>query len=269
MCKCDRDRINSDRDNRKSRNSNTGKRIWRRGLPVILIAICVLLTGCGRGSKAAEDEQMLSEADAENRTFDEPSVDAEDGLTRMLTTAVQIRAGGLSGSGVIYGETEGGLVMLTAAHVMADAAAGASVTFYDGYEISSWVFWIFPDVDCAFLVIPYEELPQDWTDRYLTAEKDRSAFDTLKKEDGLFLADPENENEFGYRFALLVENWIYVQDFGQYMMLLSGDVDAGMSGCGVFDESGCFLGILCGENEEGELAVMPYSVVEAKFIQVK
>lgn len=256
----------------KKRREN---RIKHRALPMILLVSCVVLADCGRGEErgdAGETGNALvigAGSIMENDMEETALVDAKDGLVRMLTTAVKIKAGRLSGSGVVYEEAEGGLVILTAGHVMADVAEEAYVTFCDGYEVTCREFWLFPEVDCAFLMVPYEGLPLDREERYLAAEKDRVVFDALEKETGLFLADPGNENEFGYRFALLMENWIYVEDFGQYMMILSGDVEAGMSGCGVFDESGCFLGILCGENESGELAVMPYSVVDAVYTQIK
>jgi hypothetical protein len=81
----------------------------------------------------------------------------------------------------------------------------------------------------------------------------------------IFLADGNTENELGCRYAILEDSWIYVEDFGEYMMILSGEADAGMSGCAVLDENGVFLGILCGGNEDGELAVLPYSIVDARY----
>lgn len=240
-------------------------------LQTALLALCILLSGCagetdnGRNQEIEGMQGMITGSEETEAAL----VESKDGLTRMLTTAVQIRAGGLSGSGVIYEEAEDGLVIMTAGHVMADTKREVAVTFYDGYEVTCQEFWLFPEVDCAFLMVPYKELPQEWASQYMAVQKDRLTFDTIERESGVFLSDPENENEFGYRFALLMENWIYVEDFGQYMMILSGDVEAGMSGCGVFDEFGCFLGILCGENESGELAVMPYSVLDAAYTRIK
>jgi hypothetical protein len=41
-----------------------------------------------------------------------------------------------------------------------------------------------------------------------------------------------------------------------------------MSGCGVLDENGVFLGVLCGGNDSGELAVLPYSIIDAKYTEM-
>lgn len=37
-----------------------------------------------------------------------------------------------------------------------------------------------------------------------------------------------------------------------------------MSGGGAFTEDGVFLGILCGADEEGKVAVVPYSIIESE-----
>ncbi len=233
--------------------------------------LCALLAGCGREDMSGPPEDGVPTTGEERRdaeipgggTQDGDPAEAEDGLVRMRTAAVGIAAGGLSGSGVIYEVSEDGILLLTAGHVMGDAGEEASVTFYDGESAVCREFWVFPDADCAFLRVPRGALPTGWEERYLAVEKDRAAFDRTEEGSGIFLADPENENDFGYRYGMLLEPWIYVEDFGQYMMLLSGEAEPGMSGCGVFDEKGCFLGILCGENGEGELAVLPYSVADA------
>ena len=245
----------------------------------LLLSLCAgVLGGCagqtGNGPETVSESggpETASESGGPERISESGSpAQSEDGLTRMLAASVKITAGGLSGSGVVYEEAEDGLVLLTAGHVLADVTADgeADCSFYDGFEVSCQEFWVFPEADCAFLRIPYEALPSDWRERYRAAEKDREAFDSLEAEEGVFLSDPENENTFGYRFALLLEKWIYVEDFGQYMMLLNGEAEPGMSGCGVYDEDGCFLGILCGENGDKELAVVPYSAADAVYTQL-
>ena len=65
-------------------------------------------------------------------------------------------------------------------------------------------------------------------------------------------------------YAFVVEPWIYVEDFTQYMLLLQGLPEPGMSGGGAFTEDGVFLGILCGADEEGKVAVVPYSIIESE-----
>ena len=44
----------------------------------------------------------------------------------------------------------------------------------------------------------------------------------------------------------------------------AGLPEPGMSGGGAFTEDGVFLGILCGADEEGKVAVVPYSIIESE-----
>lgn len=55
-----------------------------------------------------------------------------------------------------------------------------------------------------------------------------------------------------------------MEDFDQYMLLLQGLIAPGMSGGGAFTEDGVFVGILCGGDEEGKVAVVPYSMIETE-----
>lgn len=61
--------------------------------------------------------------------------------------------------------------------------------------------------------------------------------------------------------GIILEPWIYVEDFQCDMLLLKLDAEPGMSGGGVFTEQGYFLGILCGIDEDGEAAVLPAQMI--------
>lgn len=193
--------------------------------------------------------------------------------------AVQVAAGALWGNGVIYEAGEDELVIVTAGHVLAQAGESVRVVFYDGVEVEVTDYVLTEGADCGFLIVSYALLPAEAGGRYKAVEKNRDRFDSLQSGEEVYFvsiseADPdddvrkelaENKEQMEERRAILTENWIYVEDFAQYMMLLQGRADSGMSGSGVFDEEGCFLGILCGGNENEELAVLPYSVIDALY----
>lgn len=213
----------------------------------VCLATVLCLGGCGR---------------------DTPSEKPEDGLARSVAASVQVLADGFRGSGVIYERTEGGMILVTAVHVIPAGCREIRVVFADGTEAACADYRSAENADCAFLTVEEQELPPDWRERYEVVTKDRAKFDGMQSGDGVFLADDQAENALGCRFAMLVESWIYVEDFGSHMMLLSGEAHGGMSGGGIFAEDGCFLGILCGGNEKGELAALPYSVIETAFLQL-
>ena len=49
----------------------------------------------------------------------------------------------------------------------------------------------------------------------------------------------------------------YVPEFDQYLLYLYCDVFAGMSGSGVYTDSGFFCGLVAGGSDEGETVVIP------------
>ena len=61
----------------------------------------------------------------------------------------------------------------------------------------------------------------------------------------------------------VAEPWIYIEDFDNYMLLCHAYAIPGVSGGGVFTQEGILVGILCGGNEADQVAVLPWSVMEA------
>jgi hypothetical protein len=231
----------------------------KRGIMLLLAVL--LLTGCSadRGDGTVEtSEEMYQE------TYQEA-----DGLINAVSAVVGINSGSYRGCGVIYEKNEEYMVILTVAHVLGNASE-VTIIFSDGQECISDRIVRDDETDCGFIAVSISDAEADiHTDTGINVEtavtKNRDIFDNIQNGQGVFLADGNTENELGCRYAILEDSWIYVEDFGEYMMILSGEADAGMSGCAVLDENGVFLGILCGGNEDGELAVLPYSIVEARY----
>ena len=65
--------------------------------------------------------------------------------------------------------------------------------------------------------------------------------------------------------GIVADPWIYMSDYRQHMMLGIGTVRAGMSGGGVFDNSGRLIGILSGADLMGYLAIVPLSHIMAEL----
>ncbi|MCM1466413.1 MAG: serine protease [Bacteroidales bacterium] len=237
-----------------------GNMIKRNVKILLCLFLLTIFSACG---KTTEDVSEKRSASAEESPLGEPF--AEDGLIQSLAATVEIFADNYHGSGVIYAQKDDGIVLVTAAHVIPADCQKIKIVFGDGEESVCTDYRLTEQIDGAFLEVKTEMLPADWQEKYGIVKKDRKIFDAVQSEDGVFLRDYDSENDLGCRFAMVVEGWIYVEDFGTHMMLVSGEAHSGMSGCGVFEENGCFLGILCGANDEGELAVLPYSLIEANF----
>lgn len=244
-----------------------------KGIAVILGCL-LLFTGCGEngrsegnvatettGQKASEENSGRGQADT-GMEFTELPVQEERKLTetdlRVLRSMVQIQAGDLQGSGVIYEEDENTLLVATAGHVLAHDIGEVQVTFQDGRQVTATGTKTADSCDLAFLWVDKTELSEETWKACLPVQTDREIFDALKEYDDVWMYGGESGVP---AYAFVVDPWIYVEDFDQYMLLLQGLIAPGMSGGGAFTEDGVFVGILCGGDEEGKVAVVPYSMV--------
>lgn len=174
---------------------------------------------------------------------------------------VQLTIGRFTGSGVICGAEEDSLVIVTAGHVLVDAAEGIQITFVDGWETKAVDVFLSELADLAVLKVPLEEIPVTHLEKYMTANMDKSGYDNLQTEDGcIVMGSRSGVAEDAYEGSVL-EPWIYMEDYGQYMIWVKAAGKPGMSGGGLFDRQGHLLGILSGVSGDGEWAAVPLALV--------
>ena len=176
---------------------------------------------------------------------------------------VRVTAEELIGSGVIYGMYKEVLVVATAGHLLEKAEGGVWLTFSDGFAVESAEYIVSDSADLAFIKVALREIPEEHLRQYYCVNTDKESFDALKSGDGIIVMGSKSEAAGDAYEGILTEPWIYVEDFAQYMMLAKVEAYPGMSGGGLFDLQGHFLGILCGFDEDGEAAVVPFSILEA------
>lgn len=191
---------------------------------------------------------------------------SEERLERLLSVTVELQMPGGRGSGVVWSIEDGAVTVLTAAHAAGSLREGDSITVNGSQKTVAAGSYISEAFDLAFVRVEWKNIP----DTYREAKWDTEAFDSLKEGDAVYMAGDRGE-------AVLLEgkirnHWIYMEDFGYHMLWgdMSG-VEAGASGSGVFDENGLLAGILCGGTENGEIAVLPLSVIltEWKHIDIR
>lgn len=264
----------------------------------IIILLCVLLgvpTGCGgrtesggTGERRSEEETEGTESAEESgsTTGQDGTEGAQSVLNRMEPLQfedpdsenladllqrngggmmVQLRAGNLLGSGVICGEREGELLILTAAHVLEQAEDFVLVTFADGVTVPAGNFEGFESGDFAVVRVPGEDIAKDTLEHCLCAIVDKESFDAATAGTGCIVMGSRTGVAAEAYEGVILDNWIYMDDYGQYMMWVRAEGIQGMSGGGLFDRQGHFLGILSGESGDGELAVVPLSLILAEM----
>lgn len=214
-----------------------------------ILLLLLLLNGCAEKRQEAEEVQVSEE---------------NTGITQVLeedTGIVQVLSGTSCGSGIVYEITEQDLVVLTAGHVLSAEEATVELVFGDNVHVQGEKCLISDMADIAFVTVKRSDIPKEQQLMYQSASVDKEKFDALRAGTKLYLSGFSEETKVG----ILRESWIYVEDFGQYMMLLDGVIVPGMSGGGVFDEAGNLMGILCGGNESGETVAVPLSVILAVY----
>ncbi len=244
---------------------------------VVILSCLLLFTGCGEkgrsegnadtetaGQKVSEESSGTGQADA-GREFTELPLQTEQKLTetdiRVMKSLVEIQTGDRQGSGVIYDEEENRILIATAGHVLAEDTGEIRVIFPDGTQVAATGTQTVDSCDLAFLWVDKAELSEEAWKTCLPVQTDRNVFDALKEYDDVWMYGGETGMPV---YAFVVDPWIYVEDFEQYMLLLQGLIAPGMSGGGAFTEDGVFVGILCGGDEEGKVAVVPYSMIETE-----
>lgn len=247
----------------------TGKKSYGVGFWLLI----VLLTACGMQSGSRQLEKERWKAAQENKLqktehfvsqTEPPNKDEQEELLRyLMQTTVQIQGSRYLGSGVIWDESEESLVIATAAHVTVDNDP-LTVQFAQGDPVKIGLDYTSDRVDVAFLEVPIEvlsELGISWQ----IARQDREVCDQLTAGDELLIMGSVEEAADRTYEGRVTEPWIYLEDFGYYMLLGQAYVIPGVSGGGVFTRDGILAGILCGGNDDDQIAVLPWSVMEASW----
>ena len=167
---------------------------------------------------------------------------------------VLIKNDNLQGSGVLYRSVGDSVIFVTAAHVVSNAQKVIV------QENKTDRIHLVEGLDLVFLVIDEIKLSAD-----LKTLADENAAAADQVQDQLVLKGYDASGAWLEVDGMRTESWIYVEDFGCHMMIGKAEAVPGMSGGGVFDQNGNFLGIICGIDEEGNVAILPASVIASEY----
>lgn len=174
----------------------------------------------------------------------------------------KIRTAYLTGQGTWFARQEKTAWLVTAGHILHGLGAGdrCTVVLENGTEGEAEVIYLSDTADVAFLQVQEQEI----LEQISIVKQDKQRFDDLQEGDLLYTVVSDGEQSYRVEGKLLY-SWIYLEDFSLNMMLAQMPVSMGMSGSAVFDEKGCFVGILCGSSEDGEAAILPLSVISSEW----
>ncbi|MCQ2539784.1 MAG: serine protease [Acetatifactor sp.] len=235
---------------------------------IVIALLCLCLAGCVKEKK----EQHIESIDIpESNLYLEklhpmPALVWEDAESTNLAGLLQeqgsgmmvrLQAGGQIGSGVIYEADDESISIMTAAHVIDAADEYVHVTFADGSEAVSRDYYLSEVTDLALVLVPLADIPSEHLANYCTVNADREAFDALTAGDVCIAMGSKTGVAAEAYEGVILESRIYMEDYSQFMIWAKVNAMPGMSGGGLFDSKGHFLGILSGLSEDGEVAVVP------------
>lgn len=259
------------------------KKKGRRGMLIFSLLFCciLILMACTKDSE--ENVQLAKEAESFEKVAtdnleklqveqSQNDIEPEEAVLEMGSYVVQVLGSNIVGSGVVYHISDEQLIIVTAGHVVENTEQ-IEVRLPEikeengtGVYIEVTGVWVVEGLDLAFLTVPITEEMQEiqHIKEFFGSSLEKSD-DVDMKEEQVSLLGYDKQGECVKGSAILQEEWIYVEDFQCHMLLAKGEAVAGMSGGGVFDSVGKLLGIICGVNEEGQIAALPESVMEGEF----
>lgn len=237
--------------------------LWRYGLGLLGLLALLGASGCGGSGETLEDSREETQGVSDEA---DDRAEALTGEAQPQRAVVRVLAGDNTGSGVMRRISEDGarLEVLTAAHVVEGLAEGEQpvVLLEDGTEWSCEEYVCLENMDAAVLLLGAEALLERMSEDCFVRE-DKEHYDSLKDGDACIAIGGGEGDEWSAVTGEILDNWIYMEDYGQYMIWARASIRLGMSGGGLFDSEGYFLGLLSGGSEDGQLAAVPWSLIEA------
>ncbi len=234
---------------------------WIALLPAFLCIAC----GCGDRQDIVEQTQStVAESQQEMIESFQPvneTLVTNQKENKGLNCLVHVKTDNQQGSGVLWDKQEDFWTIVTAAHVV-EGLEQAEIYFEEAAQMCVAHVYCVEGLDLAFLQIEAHMITEDIAGYYeeCTPIPEEVKEDEMISAIGYNAFDERMEQE-----GTILEAWIYTEDFDNYMLLCQCEAQAGMSGGGVFTEEGALAGIICGENEDGLLAVLPAGVIIGEY----
>lgn len=190
----------------------------------------------------------------------------EQAFENVLPATLYIQAGERYGSGSIYGINQNELIVATAGHLLSDSPEELDITFFDGSQAKGRLVAVSDEADVGFVGIPLSELSIEELAGLRHVRIDDGAYENITKNSRFFMVDMVDDSEGPICCqGAIVEKEMFLPDYDRSMMYGDAYVRPGMSGCGIFDEYGNFVGILSGGTEYNEIAAVPLTEIEEAY----
>lgn len=214
----------------------------------------VLIITCVMTALAATYDEH-NEVISGTETFDPWSVQTE---------CVRIQAEGHYGSGSILKISDQEAVIVTNRHVLLYWSEDSYVTFFHGASCGGEILWMSEKEDVGFLKADLRTLTEE---EKLELQAVELVDEEPQKGDYFFMIDMASDvwKKEIYEGQIL-EPLMYLEEFGMEMLYGESCFEPGMSGCGVYDMQGRYIGMLTGGTQQNEIAAVPAESIKKYFI---
>ena len=240
----------------------------RKILFLIITFLIFSSVGCGHEKKQEKDALVQDETAAFVEASTEDCIVSESeagGLEQREDVSregiVQVQTETQRGSGVLWEKQEGFWYFVTASHVV-EKQEQVEVFFAEYDKLCIADVHCIEGLDLSFLQVDTTSMSEEMKESYIECEV---VSDTVKSGDSIWAIGYSASTEKQEYQGAIWEPWIYTEDFGNYMLLCQCEAQPGMSGGAVFTEDRAMAGIVCGQNDDGMLAVLPSAVIEGEY----
>ena len=212
------------------RKREKGREVIDFSVWLVISILACMLTACGDSEAdpgpQAERDRYEEKLDTDPQAPGNPAFRAEpdngygqdEEIQRYLQQAtVQIKGPRYIGSGVIWAVYEDTLVVATAAHVTEENSP-MTVQFDRGDPLHASRLLASDQVDVAFLELSLQEIEEQEIE-WQAARQDKEICDRLEPGQPLWIMGSIEEAADRAYEGSVAEPWIYIEDFGNYMLL--------------------------------------------------
>lgn len=184
-------------------------------------------------------------------------------LSEVLGSCVRIQAEGHHGSGSIYRFLEDEIIIATNYHVLQYWNEDSYVTFFNGAVGNGSIVTISEQEDVGFLCVQTAFLSAEELEGLHAVNGSESS---LTRGDTLYMVDIASDvwQPEVYEGQVL-EPCRYLEEFQTEMLYGESLFKPGMSGCGVFDREGNYVGMLTAGTDQNEIAAVTSNTINEIF----
>ncbi|MFI3176216.1 MAG: serine protease [Eubacteriales bacterium] len=178
----------------------------------------------------------------------------------VIRTHVAINADIYRGEGSIYRIEEDGIYIVSAKHLL-QYAQEVSVTFDDGSTSVGQVVYLSEQYDFGFVKVELSDVEGLELQAVTIPEANFVTYGTY-----LVIASKKIPEEMDLLVCTVLDPSLFFPEFNSFLIHQYATVEPGMSGSGVFDETGAYVGMLVG-GYEMESASLSYEYIEVEYIE--